>query len=168
VLRLAAFGDAPGPVVDVRRDLVLPARAALTLSAFELIGRFFDLTYAYRFGPLVHRAVFVQLLSTDGGEISQAVYMPPAAAFADPGGGVEARLAPQGRAWSLILTAERFQPYVHVCDPAFRPSDDGFALAPGEPKAVRLLRRDETASGAAPQGEILALGGRLAGGYGGA
>ena len=140
----------------------LPAAGAQTLSTFELIGRFFDLNHAYRFGPRAHEAVVAQLIAPDGALVSEAVHLLGAPAAGE--GEVRVDLAQDADGWSLVLTAERLQPYVHIADAGFRPSDDGFVLLPGEAKRVRLSGRDEAAG--RPEGEILALGGRVLGGYG--
>lgn len=163
-LRLAVFAEEAGALIDVRHAVEVPARGALELSAFELLGRFFDLSYAYRFGPRTHELVAAQLLALGGEVISEAHYLlgaPKAGA-----GEVAAELRQDAEGWSLALTAERLQPYVHVADPAFRPLDDGFLLIPGETKQVRLSGRQEARGRAGPQGELLALGGRLLGAYG--
>lgn len=160
-LRLAVFGGEPGPLIDVRRPVELAARGSLQLCGFELIGRFYDLTYAYRFGPRAHEAVAAQLIV--GGEvISEAVYRLGAPAAGE--GEVAAELTEDATGWALALTAERLQPYVHLADAGFRPADDGFVLLPGERRLVRLSGRQEAAG--RPEGEVLALGGRVLAGYG--
>jgi beta-mannosidase len=160
-VRLAVFGREPGPLIDVRRAIDLGPRESLELSGFELIGRFYDLTYAYRFGPRAHEAVAAQLIVA-GEVVSEAVHRlrPPEAGE----GEVAAELVEEAGGWALAVTAERLQPYVHIADNAFRPADDGFVLLPGERKLVRLLGRQEAAG--RPEGELLALGGRVLGGYG--
>lgn len=161
-LRLTVYGPAAGPLIDVRRPVEIGARDGLTLSAYELIGRFFDLTYAYRFGPRAHEAVAAQLLGADGAVISEACHLLGSPSAGD--GQVAAELSEADDGWRLTLTAERLQPYVHVADASFAPSDDGFVLLPGEAKSVRLSGREQAAG--RPEGELLALGGRVLGGYG--
>jgi beta-mannosidase len=50
-LSLRCFGDGEAVVMRRERDVELPPRSNQTLSSAELIGSFFDITYAYRFGP---------------------------------------------------------------------------------------------------------------------
>ncbi|HEX3699069.1 MAG TPA: hypothetical protein VHV27_00190 [Phenylobacterium sp.] len=161
-LRLAVFGTEPGPLIDVRRPLEVPPRGAVALSGFELLGRFFDLSDAYRFGPRTHEAVCAQLIGPDGAVLSEAVHLlaSPRAGAGEVGVG----LAEEAEGWTLVLTAEQLQPYVHIADALHRPSDDGFILLPGEAKRVRLSGREQAAG--RPEGELLALGGRVLGGYG--
>jgi len=161
-LRLAVFGREPGPLIDVRRPLELPPGGAVELSAFELIGRFYDLSYAYRFGPRAHDAVAAQLIGRGGQLISEACHLLGAPAAGE--GDVAIELSEDAAGWTLALTAERLQPYVHIADKAYRACEDGFVLLPGETRRVRLSGRQQAAG--RPQGEALALGGRVLGGYG--
>ena len=158
-MRLSVLAAEGPPSPDVRSAMVLEPRAAQELSAFALIGRFLDVSYAYRFGPRGHEAVRAQLIV--GGEaVSEAFH------FAGPnaglsGGEIDVRLEDE----TLVLTSPTLQRYVHISDAAFRPQEDGFPLAAGEPKRVRLVRRQDAAAEARPQGEVLLPGGRVAGGY---
>jgi beta-mannosidase len=158
-LRFAVFGDEPGAIVDVARPVTLAPRSSLTLSAFELMGRFFDLTYAYRFGPRAHAACLAQL-NVGGAAVSEAVYFVPDVGV-PTGGEVTVELA----GGDLVLTSERLQRFVHIADPAFEPSDDWLPLMPGEPRRLRLGRRDGAPEDIRPCGEILGPGGRVLGGY---
>jgi beta-mannosidase len=160
-LRLRAFDEAAS-VLEASRPVTVGARSAMEVAGFDLIGRFYDISYAYRFGPRSHAAVVAELL-VDGGVIAEAVL------FTDPQAGlaphpVEARLEGEPGAWRLVLSSPRLQRYVHVADPAYRPLNDGFALAPGTARTVRLEPRD--CSSARPRGEVHTAGGHVAGAYG--
>src|SRR6185437_12825261 len=98
-LRLAVFGREPGPLIDVRRPLELPPGGAVELSAFELIGRFYDLSYAYRFGPRAHDAVAAQLIGPDGELISEACHLLGAPAAGE--GDVAIELSEDATGWTL-------------------------------------------------------------------
>jgi beta-mannosidase len=50
-LSLRCFGDGDTVTMHRERDVELPPRSNRTLSSAELIGSFFDITWAYRFGP---------------------------------------------------------------------------------------------------------------------
>ena len=50
-LSLRCFGDGDTVTMRRERDIELPPRSNRTLSSAELIGSFFDITWAYRFGP---------------------------------------------------------------------------------------------------------------------
>lgn len=163
-LRLAVFGEEPGAVIDVRQPVELAPRSAEERSAYGLIGRFFDLTYAYRFGPRAHAATLAQLIADDGAVLSQAMQFAPGVGAWDSGGEVAAALDGAGDRWRLTLTAQRLQRYVHIADAGFRPLDDGAPLTPGEPRVIELVRREGSAA-ERPEGEILAPGGHVLGRY---
>jgi beta-mannosidase len=157
-VELTCLRDGATPVVSVRRALTLPARSAQELSAFDLIGRFFDITYAYRFGPPGHDATVVRLRSADGEVLAEAFHYPTGRSLHPPAAKLEARFAEDAQGWVMTLSTDRLLQSVHIEDDNFRPDDDWFDLAPGEPKRVRLRARGE---GATPSGEIAIPGGRV-------
>jgi beta-mannosidase len=134
-----------GAVVErVERALELAARDELRLNVDELIGRFVDASYAYRFGPPVHTLVAARLLSPAAAGrldvLARAFHLPLGLAH-EPSG--EVALAATARAhgdgsYAVIVTAQRFAQSVHVAAPGYRPSDDYFHLAPKERHELRL------------------------------
>lgn len=158
-LRLTALGE-DAVVLEATRTVEVLARSTLELSAFELIGRFFDISYAYRFGPRAHVAVRA-VLTTDAGPAEATLVQTPTAGLSPAP--VTTSLQPAGDEWILTLQSPRLLRYVHLSDRGWRPDDDGFLLAPGERRQVRLRRRSDTA--AAPEGEVFGPGGDLLGSY---
>ncbi len=64
-------------MAQARQPILLRAHSAECVEAAALLDRFFDFTYAYRFGPQAHDVVLATLLAEEGGEpLSQAVYLP--------------------------------------------------------------------------------------------
>ncbi len=57
--------------------------------------------------------------------------------------------------YALLLSSSRLAQSVFICDEIFTPEDDGFHLAPGETRRVRLFGP----AGAKPCGEVRALNG---------
>ena len=161
-VELTCLRDGATPVVSVKRTLTLPARGGAELSAYDLIGRFFDITYAYRFGPPGHDATVVRLRGAEGDVLAEAFHYPTGRSLDPPTGAVEAALVQDAEGWVLTLTTDRLLQSVHIHDEAFRPDDDGFDLAPGEPKPIRLHARGEEAK---PSGEIMIPGGRVLASY---
>ena len=163
-LRLAAVAETGPPVVEASRAVVLPPGSGQTLSGFDLLGRFFDLNYAYRFGPRPHLAVEA-LLCADGEPVARAIHLlDPGAGLG--GGEVEAELQEGESGWRLALKAARLQRFVHISDPRFRPLDDGFALTPGQVHLVGLVARGPEPDHQRPAGELLGAGGVVLGAYG--
>ncbi len=155
-VELTCFRDGKTAVVSVRRDLTLGARSYQECSAFELIGRFFDITYAYRFGPPGHDITVVRLRNTSGEVLSEAFHFPLGRSQLGTGESVSASLECDDLGWKLCLACEKFIQSIHLFDPRCWPDDDWFHLAPGQVKTVRLSAREGTAK---PSGQVLGLGG---------
>ncbi|MBP2299873.1 glycoside hydrolase family 2 protein [Azospirillum picis] len=166
LLRLTAWRDGAVPVLRAERPVTLPARGAVVLPAAALSDRFFDTTYAYRFGPLPHEVVTAQLLSAErvGEPIDETHYFPKGRALPRSDLGLTAVVERQGADWVLRLATGRFACSVHVEDERFLAEDGWFHLAPGIERMVRLLPRGgagATNGGAEaagpPDGEVHAL-----------
>jgi beta-mannosidase len=162
-LTLNVFGEGKQSMIEVSQPLKLVARSTIELSAFEILGRFFDIAYSYRFGPREHSAVRAQIF-VDGIEVSETFHFLSGSGWAS-GGEVEAAVERDGEAWRVILRADRLMRYVHIADDAFRPDADWFALAPNEDRIIGLSRRIDADMEATPSGEIRLPGGRIAGSY---
>lgn len=140
--RLALLCLQGGATVTLRREreVDLPARSNRTLSSAELIGSFFDVTYAYRFGPPPLNAAVVTLLDAATGErLSTALYFPLGRAALTHTAGLTAEVMADGKGWALRLRSERLAPAVQVEDAHYRAADEGFALLPGEESTVPLI-----------------------------
>lgn len=143
-------------VVKVKREIALAPRAAMTLSAFDLIGRFFDIAYAYRFGPPGHDVTSAVLRDAASGKVlAEAFHFPLGRGHERHHCGLAAKLEREGDDWSLVLSTRRFAQSVEIVDHAWRPEHSWFHLAPGEPRRVRLNRRPGTSG--EPSGEVRAV-----------
>jgi len=113
------------------REVTVPAHGAIELNANELFDGFFDLSYAYRFGPPGVHVVHARF-----GDAEQ-FWLPAgltATRVADVG--LTARLAGD----VLTVSAQRFAQFVTIDAPGWLPSDDGFHLAPGQRRELSLTR----------------------------
>lgn len=160
-LRLKVHGETPGALLETRTPIALAPRAAEERSAFELIGRFFDVSYAYRFGPRAHAAVSAELVGEDGGVVSRAVWLPPGVRGWEDPGPIAADVVEAADGWTLKLRAERLARFVHLAGEGFVPDDDWFVLLPGETHEVRLAC--EAGRAGALEGEVVIPGGGVAG-----
>jgi len=157
VLRLTAWRDGRTQVLAAKEALTLRASSGTTLSAYKLIGSFFDISYAYRFNPPQHDATVATLTDAATGEVlSEAFHFPCGHAGAVPEGSLEASVERDGDAWILRLKAERLARFVHIADQNFIPDDDWFHLAPKRERRIRLRRRAAAADTASPKGRIRA------------
>lgn len=154
-LTLATYGEGAHPLARAERELVLSPRSAESLSAFALLGRFFDLAHAYRFGPLAHDATLARLIDAETGELlAEASHFVPGRAAAPRDIGLAVQPVIHDGAPAVSITTERLARFVTVDDRACRPADEGFTLAPGETRIVVLTA---LTGEAAPGGTVTAL-----------
>jgi beta-mannosidase len=140
-VRLWRAGDVQ--VAEATRALALPAHGAWELSLDELLGRFADPGFVYRFGPPTCELVHAALVTPDGGAaVAEAFHFPlgmPTAVEEDVGLAAEvAAPAPDGTL-AVTVRTRRFAQAVTIDAPGYRPSDDHFHLAPGASRSVRLV-----------------------------
>lgn len=156
VLRLACLKHGSTPVREVEQPLVIGARSSLSLSSATLFPAFFDITYAYRFGPLAHDVTIASLHDEDSGRlIAEACHFPDIASLQPHDIGLEAKVEHDSDGWSLRLRSTSFAQFLHIDDHAFTASENWLHLAPGRDRRITLLPDREEA--AVPQGEIRAL-----------
>jgi beta-mannosidase len=154
------------------------ARGAWRANCAELLGRFFDYTYAYRFGPCDHDVVIASLHRLDpeaaplatplaaplatplATPLSQACYLPDPRAGERYDQAWQAALAWRDDAWWVDIETRRFARRVHIAVPGFIAEEDWFHIAPGRAVHVRL-REDAHAPdlhrSGVPVGEIRAI-----------
>jgi len=156
IVELTCWRSGEVAVVQAKREIALAPRAATTLPAFELIGRFFDIAYAYRFGPPGHDVTSAVLRDAASGKVlAEAFHFPLGRGHERHHCGLVAQLEREGDDWSLALSTRRFAQSVEIVDHAWRPEHSWFHLAPGEPRRVRLNRRPGTSG--EPSGEVRAV-----------
>jgi beta-mannosidase len=159
-VRLALYRDGEALVAEgAKVEHVLP-RAAATLRANSLLPSFFDVTYAYRFGPPAHDVSVVTLRDERTAVVlDQAFHFPRGlGVFGVSDLGLEATLAEAGPGrYTATLRTRRFALAVRVTVDGCEPDDNYFHLAPGAVKTVTFLRR---AGQGRPQGWVQALNGR--------
>lgn len=152
---LVCLRDGTVPVARATCQVTLAAHASQSLRSAELLDGFFDITYAYRFGPPAHDVTIATLRDAAGQVLSQAVHFPAGQVLPPCDPGFEASLAQDAAGWVLTLSCARFAQFVHIVDENFRAEADWFHLAPNSSRAVRLLRECEGVN--SPDGYILAL-----------
>jgi beta-mannosidase len=153
-LSLRCFQNGETVVMRREREVTLPPHGSQTLSSAELIGAFFDLTHAYRFGPPALDVTSVTLDdAATGARLAEAAHFPQgrAALAAEPGLTVE-----MVGADALRIRATRFAACVLVEDPHWRAEDEGFFLMPGEERVVKLRQ----VSAGAPAGVVCVANGK--------
>jgi beta-mannosidase len=131
----------PNTVV-VQREIPISvaARSRETLCADEILERFYDVTYAYRFGPPQHDVVAVTWYDDQRQVLSEAFHF------------IERQIKPDARNSDIAaqytvlnegivevaLTADRFLHHVFLKADGYLPDDNYFHLVPGRTKRVEF------------------------------
>ncbi|TGE00797.1 glycosyl hydrolase 2 galactose-binding domain-containing protein [Methylobacterium nonmethylotrophicum] len=150
------FTNTAGKVAaKAERAVSLGPREAVTLSSAALLGRFFDATAAYRFGPAAHALAHLRLTDRDGALLAESFHFPAGRDATPRETGLSAALAEGRDGVVLRVAAERHALAVHVTlDGEGRPSDNWFHLAPGGERSLAL-----TGTGGRPSGTVRAVNG---------
>lgn len=133
------------PHVVVARQEVpvqLGARSRVMLSADEILGGFFDVTYAYRFGPPHHDVVVVTWYDEQRHVVSEALHFigrrePAVAAVKLESTAVRV----SDREYQLTLSSDKFLHGVYLQARGFLPDDNYFHLPPQRSKTVTFRAR---------------------------
>jgi beta-mannosidase len=157
-LEIACLRDGRMPVVSGRRDLLLSAHGSVSIAATDLFGAFFDTNYAYRFGPPSHDVTIARLKHAETGEIlAEAFHFPLGRAHAFHDAEITVSLAEnEGEFW-LELSTDVLAQSIGIECAGYRPSENGFHLASGVTKRIRLTALSKATG--RPGGTIRSLGG---------
>ena len=142
-LRVALYRNGELKISESERLIAIPEHTTLTFGVEEILGRFVDAAYAYRFGPPGHDLIATSL-HADRGDF------PFAQAFRSPGGrsaerrpidelgvAVEARLLDDGTI-EMLFAARRFAYGVRASAPGWTPDDAYFGIEPGVTRRILL------------------------------
>ncbi len=138
-LELTLLKDQHTVVARQETAVALSPRATMTIGSDDLLGRFCDVTYAYRFGPPAHDLAVATLFDADREVVSEAVYfvagreLPPML----PAANLEvAADRDRDGLCRVTLLSDRFLHGVTLHAPGFLPVDNYFHLPPGRKKVV--------------------------------
>ncbi len=155
-LMMRCLRDGRVPVREAQHEITLAPRAAAMIRGSTLLPEFFDLAYAYRFGPPFHSVTTARLEDAETGAlIADAAHFTRKALPPRENLGLRAELVGAGDDHLLVLATDAFAQFVHIEDQHWRGEDDWFHLPPGAERRVRLLPFVPGAP--APEGEIRAL-----------
>jgi beta-mannosidase len=156
LLRLRCLKEGRHPVHEGEVEIHLDPRGAVRQTTAALLPTFFDITYAYRFGPRIHDVTMATLHDArDDSIIAEAVHFPGGPNLPLRDVGLEAEIERTGGRWWLRLRSQAFASFVHIVDAAYMAENDWLHLRPGAERAIALRPLD--ARSAAPAGEIRAL-----------
>ncbi|HEX4010827.1 MAG TPA: hypothetical protein VHX62_12495 [Solirubrobacteraceae bacterium] len=169
-LRVSLYRDGEVPAGEAVEDVALPAHGALRRNVEAMLGRFVDVTWAYRFGPPAQDLVVASLERVSGETVellSQSFRFPvgrPATPVpADRLGlrGIVEQRDGGGRV--LRVASDRFAYGVRPVVPGHGVADDAFGVEPGHERVVELTpcAGEAAADGAAGWLTALNLAGRV-------
>ncbi|HEX4034590.1 MAG TPA: hypothetical protein VHX66_09115 [Solirubrobacteraceae bacterium] len=140
-LRLALYRDREVNVGQAERDVDLPAHSVQAFDAEELLGRFADVSWAYRFGPPAQDVVAATLTGAETGEqLAQSFRLPagrPLERESASDLGASATLEEDGPA-RVVIETRRFLYGVRLEMAGCEPADDAFSVEPGGRRSVAL------------------------------
>ncbi|GGH10170.1 beta-mannosidase [Alsobacter metallidurans] len=156
VLSFSCLREGATPVARGERLVLLPPGSGQTLGSAALLGSFFDVTYAYRFGPPAHDVCVATLADAATGRVlADAFHFPQGRGATRVPVALSVQVDRDREGWSLLVAADRFAQSVHVIDEAFCPDENWFHLPPGRDKRIRLTPR--SAGDATPAGRVAAV-----------
>ncbi|MFW7356821.1 MAG: glycoside hydrolase family 2 protein [Brucella sp.] len=154
-LELTCLRAGSQPVVSGRRDLSIAGRSAITIAATDMFGAFFDVTYAYRFGPPAHDVTVARLKRNDI-TIAEAFHFPLRRTKAFHDAAVEAAPFEENGNWFLDLKTPVLAQSISIDAGDWLAAENWFHLAPNEAKRIALIPRKATSE--KPSGEIRIAG----------
>ena len=143
-IELTLYRHGETPVASGTVEAHLPPRGGMSWRGDALLGRFTDLTYAYRFGPPGHQVAVARLFDAVSGEVlGQAVHIPDMSALARHGDpGLTAIATPQADGgYALDVQTQKFAYGVWIDARGYVASDNYFHLFPGATHQVTLHPR---------------------------
>jgi beta-mannosidase len=140
-LRLALYRDREVNVGAAERDVDLVPHSLLSLDAEELLGRFADISWSYRFGPPAQDVVAATLTCRDTGEqLAQTFRLPTGRPLErESPEALGASAAFEADATVLAIESRRFLYGVRVEVAGCAPSDDAFCVEPGGRRRIALV-----------------------------
>lgn len=142
-------------VREVNQQIEVAPRTSTLLPSTSLIKEFFDITYAYRFGPPFHNVTAAWLTDSAGSLIADAYHFPQRSLSAREELGLQCTVEATADGWRLNLTTPALAQFVHIEDEHFRATEDWFHLPPGLERRIRLVPFDNWDG--PPDGEVRAL-----------
>jgi beta-mannosidase len=156
ILRLACFKDGDTRVREAARPIVIEPRGTWSMGSAALLPGFFDITYAYRFGPRAHDVTVASLHDyASDALIADACHFPDIAAMQPRDIGLEVAVEHADDGWFLKLRSRHFGQFLHIDDAAFTARENWLHLPPGIDRRIALSPGSDP--DATPQGEISAL-----------
>ena len=156
IVRLTCLRDGSVKVREVEHVVTVEARGATLLHSADLLEAFFDISYAYRFGPRSHDVTIATLRdAADDSLIAEAFHLPVPGILPSRNPGLDVTVERHADDWRLRLCSRGFMQFLHIDDATFEAQDDWFHLAPDCERLITLKPGRDTL--AIPRGNVRAL-----------
>jgi len=139
LLRVDLYSDFERRVGDARVEVEIAPHSQQTWDLEDLLGRFVDASWAYRFGPPAQDLI-VATLEGSSGIVSQAFRFPAARpAVQGPADlGLRARIVRSGADARIVIASRRFAYGVRVHAAGFEATGDAVSIEPGGERTLAL------------------------------
>jgi len=142
VLELQLLQSGRVVITKARVDCRIPPRSKANFASDAILDGFYDVSYAYRFGPPKHDVVVASLIGADSSIISESFH------FSEPfqpvhraASGVVAVAEPLDDGnFRLAITSDTFLYAARIDVKGFLPDDNYFNLLPGRRKTIVCRR----------------------------
>ena len=141
-LEIVLYRNGQVAIARGSREIRVAGHGATQLCVAELLDGFFDLSYAYRFGPPSHDLIVARLRSGDD-VLGRATYFPcgrAAGRVADLGLTAVARSL-EGGDVELTLDSRRYASTVRIDASSHDPEDNYVDVMPDDPQRILLRKR---------------------------
>lgn len=128
-------------VVVARKEVAveLPSNRNQLYSADEILGGFYDVNHAYKFGPAHHDVVAVTLFDSQHQVVSESFYFVRRRDLGRSTAVIEATAAlTDDSKYEVTLTTDRFLHATRLSAKGYLPDDNYFHLMPGRQKTIRF------------------------------
>jgi beta-mannosidase len=128
-------------VAKAKRDIKVESNQKMTIISEEMLGGFYDTSYAYKFGPPKHEVACATLKDENGKIISQQFHFPVTHHLPI----IEANVVVEFAENKLSISSDNFLYAVEIICEGFLPEDNYFHLMPHEKKEIKFNTKNAKA-----------------------
>ncbi len=133
-------------IIEVSDKISIDSNSSSLIESEQMINRFFDITYSYRFGPSKHIAVVARLLSDTDELVDEKFYFPESK--------IPTKVSPENITYllekidqeNILLTiaSNSFVYGLYIEAPTYQIDDNYFHMAPGSKRTIHIKGTDPT------------------------
>lgn len=154
-LHVHAYRDGDVQVLSAARWAEVAPRSVGSWCVDDLLGRFTDSAWAYRFGPPPYEMLRASYLGLRNELLAEAFFFPEGSAVKPLTNELTATLIPEPNGkWAVEVQSSAIARGVSLHVNGFQPSDDHFHLAPGGTRRIAL---EPLGPATTPKGYVTAL-----------